>query len=92
MKILVTGSNGFIGKNLIADLKATTNHDILEFDKDTDSRLLNEYAEIADFIFHLAGVNRPETEEEYIQAVQEGVQSLDLNAEDMTYEYYEEED
>jgi hypothetical protein len=33
-----------------------------------------------------------ETEEEYIQAVQEGVQSLDLNAEDMTYEYYEEED
>lgn len=66
MKILVTGSNGFIGKNLIADLKATTNHDILEFDKDTDSRLLNEYAEIADFIFHLAGVNRPETEEEYM--------------------------
>lgn len=33
-----------------------------------------------------------ETEEEYIQAVQEGVQSLDLNAEDMAYEYYEEED
>lgn len=66
MKILVTGSNGFIGKNLIADLKATTNHDILEFDKDTDSSLLNEYAEIADFIFHLAGVNRPETEEEYM--------------------------
>lgn len=33
-----------------------------------------------------------ETEEEYIQAVQEGVQSLDLNAEDMAYEYYEEEE
>lgn len=33
-----------------------------------------------------------ETEEEYIQAIQEGVQSLDLNAEDMVYEYYEEED
>lgn len=33
-----------------------------------------------------------ETTEEYIQAIQEGVQSLDLNAEDMVYEYYEEED
>lgn len=67
MKILVTGSNGFIGKNLIADLKATTDHEIFEFDKDTDSSLLSEYAEKANFIFHLAGVNRPETEEEFME-------------------------
>lgn len=67
MKILVTGSNGFIGKNLIADLKATTDHEIFEFDKDTDSNLLSEYAETADFIFHLAGVNRPETEDEFME-------------------------
>lgn len=67
MKILVTGSNGFIGKNLIADLKATTSHEVLEFDKDSDSNLLNEYTEKADFIFHLAGVNRPEKEKEFME-------------------------
>lgn len=67
MKILVTGSKGFIGKNLIADLKATTTHEILEFDKDTNFALLDSYCAEANFVFHLAGVNRPKIEMEFMQ-------------------------
>ena len=66
MKILVTGANGFIGKNLIAEIEATTDHEILSYDKDTDIALLDSYCEKADFVFHLAGVNRPETEAEFM--------------------------
>ena len=66
MKVLVTGSNGFIGKNLIAELEATTDLDILSYDKESDISLLDSYCEKADFVFHLAGVNRPETEEEFM--------------------------
>jgi UDP-2-acetamido-2,6-beta-L-arabino-hexul-4-ose reductase len=66
MKVLVTGSNGFIGKNLIAELEATGDHEILSYDKDTDVSLLDHYCEKADFVFHLAGVNRPETEAEFM--------------------------
>jgi len=66
MKVLVTGSNGFIGKNLIAELEATTEHEILSYDRDTDVSLLDSYCEKADFVFHLAGVNRPETEAEFM--------------------------
>ena len=66
MKVLVTGSNGFVGKNLIAELEATTDHEILSYDKDTDVSSLDSYCEKADFIFHLAGVNRPETEAEFM--------------------------
>ena len=66
MKVLVTGSNGFIGKNLIVELEATTEHEILSYDRDTDVSLLDSYCEKADFVFHLAGVNRPETEAEFM--------------------------
>ena len=66
MKILVTGSEGFIGKNLIADLKFTTDHTVLAFDRETPEALLDEYCQQAEFVFHLAGVNRPETEEEFM--------------------------
>lgn len=66
MKILVTGSEGFIGKNLIADLKFTTDHTILAFNRETSEALLDEYCQQAEFVFHLAGVNRPETEEEFM--------------------------
>lgn len=70
MNILVTGSNGFIGKNLVVELRnikdgkskvpaLTTDIVILEFDVDTPIERLDEYAEVADFVFHLAGINRP---------------------------------
>ena len=67
MKILVTGANGFIGKNLIAELKNRRYNDIFEFDKETDPVLLDEYCKEADFIFHLAGVNRPKEQSEFLE-------------------------
>ena len=60
MKILVTGSKGFIGKNLIAELKYHNNLEIYEFDSDGSSKILDRYCQDCDFVFHLAGVNRPE--------------------------------
>lgn len=67
MKILVTGSNGFVGKNLIAELKNRGYKDIFKFDKDTNKDLLYEYTKECDFIYHLAGVNRPEDEKEFME-------------------------
>ena len=67
MKILVTGANGFIGKNLIAELKNQKFTEIYECDIDTKPELLEQYLKEADFIFHLAGVNRPKEQSEYMQ-------------------------
>lgn len=77
MKVLVTGAKGFIGKNLVTALKnildkndKTRNFEIeevYEFDIDTDIKLLNEYCSKCDFVFHLAGVNRPKDEKEYLE-------------------------
>ena len=67
MKILVTGAKGFIGKNLIAELKNRNYDDIFEFDKETDSNLLDDYCKEADFVFHLAGVNRPKQQTEFME-------------------------
>ncbi|WP_079507622.1 capsular polysaccharide biosynthesis protein CapF [Mesobacillus jeotgali] len=67
MKILVTGANGFIGKNLVSELKNRNYSEIYEYVKDTDQSLLNEYCKNADFVFHLAGVNRPEHLSEFME-------------------------
>ncbi len=67
MNILVTGSNGFIGKNLVAELKNEGFTDILSFDRDTPVLLLDEYCKKADFVFHLAGVNRPKDDAEFMK-------------------------
>ena len=66
MKILVTGAKGFVGKNLIAELKNQEYKDILEYDLDTDPSLLDDYCREAEFIFHLAGVNRPKEQSEFM--------------------------
>lgn len=66
MKILVTGSNGFIGKNLIAELKNRKYEDLLEYNRETNPALLDEYCKEADFVFHLAGVNRPKEQSEFM--------------------------
>ena len=66
MKILITGSKGFIGKNLVSELK-NGGYDILEYDKDTDSTVLDLYCKQADFVFHLAGVNRPKEHSEFME-------------------------
>ena len=78
MKILVTGAKGFVGKNLCANLrniqegKDKTRPDlkideIFEYDIDTNPALLDEYCQKADFVFNLAGVNRPQNQEEFMQ-------------------------
>ncbi len=67
MKILVTGAKGFIGKNLIFELKNRKYDDILEFDKDNDLGQLDEFCKDADFVFHLAGVNRPKDQSEFME-------------------------
>jgi len=67
MKILVTGAKGFIGKNLIVELKNQRYTDIYEYDIDTEPSLLNIYTKDCDFVFHLAGVNRPQNQEQYME-------------------------
>lgn len=67
MKILVTGAKGFIGRNLVAELKNQDYTNVLEYDVDTDSKLLNGFCKEADFVFHLAGVNRPKDEKEFME-------------------------
>lgn len=66
MKILVTGGQGFIGKNLIAELKSQNYNDIFEYSKESETSLLDEYCKEADFVFHLAGVNRPQNQFEFM--------------------------
>lgn len=78
MKILVTGAKGFVGKNLVASLYNLKNgkdktrpnlniEEIYEYDIDGTPTQLNEYCKQADFVFNLAGVNRPQTQEEFMQ-------------------------
>ncbi len=59
MKLLVTGADGFIGKNLCAYIEANDLGEPLKYDRDNDPALLDAYASACDFVFHLAGVNRP---------------------------------
>jgi len=66
MKILVTGAKGFVGKNLIVELRNQGFEDLMEFDVDTDPNQLDKYARECDFVFHLAGVNRPENTADFM--------------------------
>ena len=67
MKILVTGANGFIGKNLIATLKELKKYEVIAIDKENSKEELENALLEAEFIFHLAGVNRPKDEKEFFQ-------------------------
>lgn len=77
MKILVTGAHGFVGKNLCAQLNnikagKATNYpvsisEVMEYDLDTDLLLLDGFCQRADFVFNLAGVNRPKDTEEFMK-------------------------
>ncbi|HOZ54951.1 MAG TPA: NAD-dependent epimerase/dehydratase family protein [Clostridia bacterium] len=65
MKILVTGSNGFIGKNIIAQLNIKDGVEIVSFDKEDSFTKIEENIESIDFIIHLAGINRPKDKSEF---------------------------
>ena len=64
-KVLVTGSKGFIGKNLIEGLRRSGDIEIRTFDIEDDFDTLTTHLRAADIVFHLAGVNRPEKVEEF---------------------------
>lgn len=65
MRVLVTGANGFIGKNLIAHLRERTGVSISTYVRSDDAAGLVAKVAEADFVFHLAGVNRPQNEQEF---------------------------
>lgn len=65
MKILVTGSEGFIGRNLCLRLEEIGYHDLLRIDRSSSEDELNAAVKAADFIFHLAGTNRPKDDSEF---------------------------
>ena len=77
MNILITGAKGFVGRNLVENLKTIrdgknrtrniTIGDIYEYDIDTDPALLKDFCAKADFVFNLAGVNRPQNQEEFME-------------------------
>lgn len=78
MKILVTGASGFVGKNLVANLKNIREgknrtrpglqiETVYEYDLDSTPQELDIYCRDADFVFHLAGVNRPKDQSEFMK-------------------------
>ena len=77
VNILVTGSKGFVGQNLVASLKNIQQNkdrtrnisidNIYKYDIDTDVSLLDEYCKDCDFVFNLAGVNRPKDNKEFME-------------------------
>lgn len=78
MKILVTGAKGFVGRNLVAQLKNIqegkakcygdlTVSAVYEYDIDSTPEELDAYCQECDFVFNLAGVNRPQNQEEFMQ-------------------------
>ena len=64
MRILITGANGFVGENLCVSLPE---HELYRYDVDTDPALLDGYCQNADFVFHLAGGNRPKDPKEFME-------------------------
>ncbi len=78
MNILVTGARGFVGKNLVSRLNniklgneknefLSSDLEIMEYDIDTKPELLDEFCSKADFVFNLAGVNRPKNDDEFLK-------------------------
>lgn len=64
-KVLVTGAKGFIGKNLVSTLKLNNDIEVKTFDTEDNDKILEIYLKEVDFIFHLAGINRPKNDEEF---------------------------
>src|SRR5690606_9051117 len=66
-KILVTGANGFVGKNLVAELRNQGHEELYLFNRENSPEDLEKFTKDCDFVFHLAGVNRPLNESEFME-------------------------
>lgn len=66
MRVLVTGHKGFIGRNLMTHLKEQGRHEVLGVGREDTWDHVSSALTQADFIIHLAGINRPETDDEYM--------------------------
>jgi len=66
MKVLITGANGFVGKNLQLHLAERRDVDVVCFTREHHVESLPEMLRDADFVFHLAGINRPQDPEEFV--------------------------
>ncbi|RAZ80720.1 NAD-dependent epimerase/dehydratase family protein [Planococcus halotolerans] len=69
-KILVTGANGFVGKNLVAELRNHGHEELYLYNRDNSLEDLEKFTTNCDFVFHLAGVNRPQNESEFMEGNQ----------------------
>lgn len=67
MKILITGAEGFVGKNLVSELYNQGFEDIFEFDINKNNDKLDSFAKNCHFVFHLAGVNRPKDPKDFMK-------------------------
>ena len=78
MRILVTGAKGFVGKNLCAQLNNIKDgkakcygdlvvEEVFEYDLDSTPEQLDQWCQVCDFVFNLAGVNRPKDPEEFMK-------------------------
>lgn len=65
LKVVITGANGFVGKNLSAELARNEKNEVIKITRQSSPEEINQALQSADFVFHLAGVNRPETEDEF---------------------------
>ena len=66
-KILITGARGFVGKNLTATLLQKGYTNLYLFDREDSLETLDRYCADCDFVFHLAGVNRPQSTSEFYE-------------------------
>ncbi len=76
MKVLITGADGFIGQNLKAHLAERNDIDVLSFTRANQSFELYDMVKEADFVFHLAGVNRTQVDDEFQKGNRDLTQSL----------------
>ncbi len=67
MNILITGANGFIGKNVVANLNICEKYNLFKYDSDNTNDELVNFIKHSDFIIHLAGVNRPKNDSEFFE-------------------------
>lgn len=75
-KILVTGANGFVGKNLVAELRNQGYEELYLFNRENSLEDLEIFTKDCEFVFHLAGVNRPLNESEFMEGNQELISQL----------------